>query len=64
MISSSQGSPLSRVMARFRSPADVVLAARIMAWACALPVLKQILPIRPLVKLVWRRPRVKPDAAR
>jgi hypothetical protein len=41
-----------------------LLAARIMAWACALPLLKQILPIRPLVKLLWRQPGVKPDQDR
>lgn len=64
MISSSHGSRLSRVTARFTSPADVVLAARIMAWACVLPLLKQILPIRPLVKLVWCRPCLKPNADR
>ena len=58
------GSRLSPVVARLSSPADVVLAARIMMWACILPILKQILPIRPLVKLVWRAPRLRPDAAR
>ena len=48
----------------FTSPADILLASRIMAWACLLPVLKAILPIRPLVKLVWRGSRLEADAAR
>ena len=64
MMSSSHPSRLARVAARFTSPLDVWLGARIMAWACVLPILKQILPIRPLVKLVWRRPRLEPDLAR
>jgi hypothetical protein len=59
-----RGSRLSRVVARLTSTADVVLAARIMMWACILPILKQILPIRPLVKLVWRAPRLEPDGDR
>lgn len=64
MISSSPGTRLSRVAARFGSPADVLLGARILLWACALPILKRILPIHPLVRLVWRTPRLEPDAAR
>ena len=64
MTRSPHGSPLSRVIARFSSPADVLLAARIMTWACLLPILKQIVPIRPLVKLVWRAPRLEPEATR
>lgn len=64
MISAPHGSRVSRVVGRFTSPADVLLAARVMAWACALPVLKHIFPIRPLVTLVWRAPRLTPDQAR
>jgi hypothetical protein len=52
------------VAARFRSPADLWLAVRIMAWACALPLLKRIMPIRSLARLVWRRPRLAHDEAR
>jgi hypothetical protein len=63
-MSSPHRSRLARVAARFTSPVDVLLAARIMGWACALPILKQILPIRPLVKLVWRARRLEPDPAR
>jgi hypothetical protein len=43
----------------------VLLAARIMAWACALPLLKQVIPLQTLV-LVVRRPSgdVARDATR
>lgn len=64
MIRSPYGSPVSRVMARLTSPADVLLAARIMGWACVLPILKTVLPIRQLVKLMWRAPRFEPDVDR
>ena len=50
--------------ARFTSPADVLLAVRIMAWACTLPLLKHLLPIRSLVRVVWRGPRLEAHAAR
>ena len=53
-------SRLSPVMARLGSPANVLLATRIMLWACLLPVFKAILPIRPLVKLAWRAPGFAP----
>jgi hypothetical protein len=43
---------------------DALLAARIMMWACLLPILKQFLPIRPLVKLVWRTALRRPDVVR
>ena len=62
-----KGSPpsrLSRILAHFTSPGDVLLAARVMTWACALPLLKRVLPIRSLVKLVWREPRMEHDTAR
>ena len=49
---------------QFSSPADVVLAARVMTWACVLPILKQLMPIRSIVRLVWRRPRLEADPAR
>jgi hypothetical protein len=42
----------------------VVLAARVMTWACVLPILKRLMPIRSLVRLAWRRPRLQPDHAR
>lgn len=45
-----------RVVARFRSPLDVILAARILAWACVLPALKHTLPLQTLVRLVRRAP--------
>src|SRR5262245_13176301 len=57
-------SRLSRIAAQFRSPADVVLAVRVMMWACVLPLLKRLMPLRSLVRLVWRRPRLQPDQAR
>ena len=55
----SSRSRASRVIARFRSPLDVALAARIMAWACVLPVLKHTVPLRGLVRLVRREPRAE-----
>jgi hypothetical protein len=51
-------------MARVTSPTDVLVAARITVWAVVLPLLKRILPIRRLVKLVWREPRLEPDLDR
>ena len=60
----SAPSRVSRVAARFTSPADVALAIRIMTWACVLPVLKRVMPIRSLVQLVWRDARLAPDADR
>ena len=60
----SAPSRVSRVAARFTSPADVGLAIRIMTWACVLPVLKRVMPIRSLVRLVWRSSRLAPDAER
>jgi hypothetical protein len=45
----------SRVAARFTSPADVALAARIMMWACVMPLLKQTLPLKTLVRLTRRQ---------
>jgi hypothetical protein len=35
-----------------------------MGWACVLPLLKRLLPIRPLVRLMWRDARRLPDPAR
>jgi hypothetical protein len=61
---SARPSRLSRLVAQFKSPADVVLAARVMTWACVLPILKQLMPIRSIVRLVWRRPRLEADPAR
>src|SRR5689334_3451701 len=57
-------SRLSRVISHFRSFSDLWLAIRVAAWAVALPLLKHVLPIRSLVKLVWRRPRLRHDHAR
>ncbi len=45
-----------RVTARFTSPADVLLAVRIMGWAVALPVFKHLVPLRSLVRLMHREP--------
>lgn len=46
----------ARVVARFTSPLDLILAVRIMAWACVLPALKHTLPLQTLVRLVRRAP--------
>jgi hypothetical protein len=64
MTTRSGSARLSRVLARFSSLADAWLAARVVAWACVLPLLKRFLPIRSLVKLAWRSPRFAPDAER
>jgi hypothetical protein len=53
-----------RVLARFKSPLDVALAARIMAWACVLPALKRTVSLRSLVRLVRREPRAQARDAR
>jgi hypothetical protein len=42
------------MLRRFRAWADVWLAMRIGLWACALPLLKHLLPIRSLVSLMQR----------
>ena len=42
-----------------RSPADLWLAARTVAWMCALPLLKRMLPLPKLVRLMWRSPRAE-----
>jgi hypothetical protein len=42
----------------------VMLAVKVMTWACILPILKRLMPIRSLVRLIWRRPRLQPDHAR
>lgn len=56
---------LPRLTARFRSPSDVLLAARIMAWACVLPLLKHFIPLRTLVRVLRRQASgVTRDAAR
>src|SRR5206468_7627974 len=39
--------------AGIRSPADVWLAARILAWRAVLPLLKWLLPLPKLVRLMW-----------
>ena len=43
---------LSRVKARIATPADACLAARMLLWACCLPVLKHVVQLRALVRLV------------
>jgi hypothetical protein len=63
-MESARPSRLSRVISRFRSPADVLLAARVLSWACVLPLLKRLMPIRSLVRLVCRHPRLAPDPQR
>jgi len=40
-----------------RSPADSWLAARTVAWMCALRLFKRTLPLPKLVRLMWRSPR-------
>jgi hypothetical protein len=45
------------VLARFRTVSDVWLAARALAWACVLPVLKHLLPIPSLAALMRHPPR-------
>ena len=64
MSPASGSSRFSRVRARFTSLSDVILAVRVMWWASVLPLLKWMLPIRSLVKLAWRTPRVPHDDAR
>lgn len=51
---SNRASRFSRVASRFRSSADIWLAARIAAWACVLPVLKHVVPIQRLVPWLYR----------
>ena len=45
---------LARVADRITSTSDVLLAARILGWACVLPGLKRVLPLPRLVLLVRR----------
>jgi hypothetical protein len=47
----------ARVAERFKSPSDFFLAARIMGWACVMPVLKQLIALQNLVRLVRRTGR-------
>jgi hypothetical protein len=42
---------------RFRSPSDVFFAMRIMGWACLMPILKQVIPLKTLVRLIRRTGR-------
>ena len=56
---------LARVGDRITSPSDVLLAARMMGWACVLPALKHLVPLQTLVLLVRRPGRASPrDAGR
>jgi hypothetical protein len=55
---------VTRIAREITSPADVWLGIRVAAWAAVLPLLKQVLPIRTLVKLAWRRGRLTRDVAR
>ncbi len=61
---SSSSSRARRIAASFRSPADVLLALRVLGWALVLPVTKHVLPIRALVRFVWRHPRFRANSAR
>ncbi len=45
---------------RRRSIHDYVLAARMLPWALALPLLKYVLPLHRLVPLMWRRAGKRP----
>ena len=47
---------LQRVLSRFRSPSDVLLAARVLGWAMVLPAAKHLMPIRQLARLMRRGP--------
>ncbi len=47
---------LQRVLSRFRSPSDVLLAARVLGWAMVLPAAKHLVPIRQLARLMRRAP--------
>ena len=47
----------ARVLARITSPADIFLLVRMLAWACVLPSLKHLVPIKTLAPLVRRQPR-------
>jgi hypothetical protein len=54
-----------RVTSQFEQIGDVWLAARVLAWACVLPVLKQVVPVRSLARIMQRPPRIPVrDAAR
>src|SRR5689334_21871011 len=48
-----------KVRARFQTPGDVWLGARMMAWACSLPLLKHALPLPALVRLVRANRRTR-----
>jgi hypothetical protein len=63
-MNAARPSRLARVVAQFQSPADVLLAARVMVWACVLPILKRVMPIRSLVRLAWRPPGLERDPTR
>ncbi len=52
-------SVLARVAARFSSPRDVLLAARVFGWALVLPLLKHLMPVPALARLMHR-----PDGGR
>ena len=58
MISHSRRSFVTaRIVSRFTSPSDVWLAARVLGWACVLPALKHLMPMKSLVGMVGRRSR-------
>ena len=51
---------LARILSRFTGPADVVLAARVLAWAMVLPIVKHIVPVRSLAGMMRRPPGSTP----
>jgi hypothetical protein len=42
-------------------PADAWLTIRILTWACVLPFLKQIVPLKRLAQFMWSEPRSSKD---
>lgn len=58
-------SAIRNISSRFSSPADVVLALRIMGWALALPIVKRVVPVRSLARVMHQVPKASVrDAAR
>lgn len=51
---------MKKVLSRFTSISDVLLALRVLGWALVLPVLKHVVPVRRLAAVMQLAPR--PDA--
>ena len=54
---SSRSSVTARIVSRFTSATDIWLATRVLGWACVLPTLKHLMPIKSLVGMVGLPPR-------